>query len=46
MILVRYDRLLGVESVDEQFDDIAAGFQVRFITVGHRSKTRQIETGH
>ena len=45
MILVRYDGLLGVESVDEEFDVLAAGLELIFITVSDGGQTGQIETG-
>ena len=44
MILIRYYRLLGVESVDKEFYFIAAGFQLRVIAVGDWSQTGQVET--
>jgi len=44
VILIRYYRLLGVESVDKEFYFIAAGFQLRVIAVGDWSQTGQVET--
>ena len=45
MVLVRDDRLLRVEPVDEEFDVIAAGVNFPFVTVGDGSQAREIEAG-
>ena len=46
VVFIGYDRLLGVEFVDEELDVAGAALDLRVVAVGDGGEAGQVEGGH